>query len=161
MTIPQRFSPQAGIAIGTINQCNMQYTIAVSTNSINPSTDPYPASDTSNGTTVASLVCTPTGTTSLWSDKLLPPPTSGFAPWTYMDASAAGGGRCIWTNPTSSNPVNSESITSGLIHAATKFNSATSYSASSEVIYDPHSTSQKFIVWISMPTGTPDSHCEP
>jgi hypothetical protein len=152
---------QANLIRGMINQCNMQYTIAVSTGSVAPSTDPYPTSDTSSGTTAASLVCSPTGTTSLWSDKLLPPPTQGFNAWTYMDASGGGGGRCIWTTPSASNPSASEATTSGLTHAATKFNSSTAYSAATEVIYDPHSSSQKFVVWITLPTGSADSHCLP
>jgi hypothetical protein len=152
---------QANLIRGMLNQCNMQYTIAVSTGSVTPTTDPYPASDTSNGTTASALVCTPMGTTSLWSDKLLPPPTQGFSAWTYIDASASGGGRCIWATPSTSNPVHSESVTSGLTHAATKFNSATAFDTAHEVIYDPASASQKFTVWITLPTGTPDSHCLP
>ena len=57
--------------------------------------------------------------------------------------------------------MNDVQVTSGLTRAASKFNSSTAYSATSEVIYNPASTSQKFVVWITMPTGSADSHCLP
>lgn len=152
---------QANLIRNTINECNLQYTLAVSTGSVAPTTDPYPASNTTNGTAVSALLCDPTGTSSLWGAILLPPPTTGFNAWMYIDASASNGGRCIWTSPSTSNPVNSSPIVSGLTRAASKFNSSTAYSATSEAIYDPASTSQKFIVWITPPTGTANSHCLP
>jgi hypothetical protein len=207
MTQPQKFSPNAGIAIGpilfvlamlallaavmasggsdfqtasgadritadivsqanlirnTINECNLQYSLAVSSGSVSPTSDPYPTSDASNGTAVGSLVCNPTTGASLWGAILMPPPTQGFNAWTYMDASASGGGRCIWTSPSSGSPAASQSIVSGLTRAASKFNSGVSFDATKEVIYDADGTNnpnQKFIVWITPPTGTANSKC--
>ncbi|MDE2028969.1 MAG: hypothetical protein KGI97_00225 [Alphaproteobacteria bacterium] len=152
---------QANLVRSTINQCNLNYQMAIATGSVTVTSDPYPSSNTSTGTTVSALTCGPTGGASLWGAVMLPQPTQGFNAWTYIDASAAGGGRCIWTTPTGSSPKSNLSVTSGLTRAASKFNSSTSYSASNEVIYNPASTSQKFVVWITMPTGTADSHCLP
>ena len=150
---------QANLIRNTISQCNLQYSLSVASGSVLPKTDPYPASDTSLGTAVASLVCDPTGSTSLWNDKMLPPPTSGFSPWMYIDASASGGGRCIWITPSGSNPANNLQVTGGLTRAASKFNSSTSFSTSTEALYNPAGTSQTFVVWITLPTGMPNSHC--
>ena len=152
---------QANVIRNTINECNLQYTLSVSTGSINPTTDPYPLSNTSTGTLVSALVCDPTGTGSLWGAILLPPPTMGFNAWMYIDSSGNGGGRCIWSSPSTSNPSSNSQVTTGLTRAATKFNSSTAYSASTEVIYNPASASQKFIVWITQPTGTANSNCLP
>jgi hypothetical protein len=152
---------QANLIRGAINQCNMEYTLDVSTGSVQPVTNSYPPSDPREGTAVSALGCPAVGKPSLWGDMLLPPPTSGFNPWTYIDASESGSGRCIWTTPSSPNPAGNESITSGLTRAATKFNSATAYSPQSESLYDPKSASQKFIIWITMPQGSPDNHCLP
>jgi hypothetical protein len=152
---------QANLIRNTINECNLQYMLTVSSGSINPTSDPYPLSNTSTGTAVSALLCDPIGSSSLWGAILLPPPTTGFNAWTYIDASASGGGRCIWTEPSGSNQLHNEQVTTGLTRAAMKFNSSTGYSASSEVIYDPSSTSQKFIVWITQPTGTANSNCLP
>jgi hypothetical protein len=52
----------------------------------------------------------------------------------------------------------------GLRNAAAKFTNGTTYSSSSEVIYDPGSASQKFVVWITLPnppTNTPNVNCLP
>lgn len=156
---------QANLIRNTINECNLQYKMAVSTGSVNPpaSNDYYPTSDTSTGTIVRNITCTPMGGTPMWVDKLLPPPTSGFNEWTYIDAWSAtpsdDHGRCFWTTPTSGS---TPTVVDGLTRAATKFNSSTAFSSTSEVIYDPSSTSQKFVVWITLPaSGTPDSHCVP
>jgi hypothetical protein len=150
---------QASLVRGTINQCNMQYVIAASTGSVSPVTDPYPSPV--GVTAVSLLTCNPMGTGSLWGAILLPPPTQGFNAWNYIDDAANGGGRCIWTSPIGSNLAANEGITTGLTHAATKFNSTTAFSSTSEVIYNPASSSQKFIVWVTMPTGTANSNCLP
>jgi hypothetical protein len=154
-------STQANMIRSTVNDCNLRYMLAVSSGSVDPTTDPYPSSNTSNGTAVSALLCDPLGSVSLWSDKLLPQPTAGFNAWTYIDVAATGGGRCFWTTPQGANPNGSSGIVGGLTHAASKFNSGATYSANQEVLYDPASASQKFIVWVTMPTGTPDSHCLP
>jgi len=160
---------QASLIRSTINQCNMQYLISVSSGTINPvaSGDYYP---TPTGA-VSALLCSPIGSTNtIWNDltlgnKLLPPPSSGFNAWQYVDAwsatPASDGGRCIYTTPSGASPKNNEATVVGLTRAAAKFNSSTTYSSSTEVIYDPASTSQKFIVWITLPQGTPNSNCLP
>lgn len=148
---------QANMIRTTITQCNLQYSMAVSVGSVATAAETWPASD-SAGTTMASVTCTPMGGTSLWSDKLLPPPTSGFNAWTYVNAGSAGG-RCIYTAPTSASP--GAGLLSGLSNAAAKFNTSTAYSAASEAIYDPASTSHKFIIWITMPSGSASSYCLP
>jgi hypothetical protein len=152
---------QANLIRNTINDCNMQYTLDVSMNSVNFNADPYPTS-AATGTAVSALGCAPTGDASIWntatSNILMPPPTQGFNVWMYIDASATGGGRCFWTSPTTPNAP----IVEGLTRAASKFNSATVYSATNEVLYDPSLTNnpyQKFVVWITMPTSTPSSYC--
>ncbi len=165
---------QANLIRSTINQCNMQYQISVSTGSASPVSDQYPSP--SGATAVSALVCNPiwgsgATTPTLWNDsilgnKLLPPPTSGFNAWQYVDAwsSTAGsdGGRCFWTSPNTSNPASSSAITSGLSRAASKFNSSAAYSNSTEVNYNVASASQKFVVWITLPaSGTPNSNCVP
>jgi hypothetical protein len=170
-----KFHASAGIAIGpilfvvamlairtTINQCNMSYNLAVSTGSVAPTSDPYPSS-AGTGTAVSAITCTPTGGSAMFGGTgiLLPPPTAGFNAWNYIDAAAGGGGRCIWTSPSGSNPLGNSGIVAGLTRAAAKFNSSTSYVATSEVIYDPASTSQKFVAWITMPSGTASSYCLP
>ena len=151
---------QANLIRNTINECNLQYMLSVSSGSVTPTTDPYPAS-TSSGTAVSALVCDPTGGSSLWGAILLPPPTGGFNQWMYVDASSSNGGRCIWALPSGANPLNNPQVVGGLTRAASKFNSTTVYSATSEVIYNPTSTSQKFVVWITPPTGTASSYCLP
>ncbi len=145
---------QANMIRNTINNCNMDYTLKVSMNAVAATSDPYPATPGSGF--VTDLVCTPTDASSLWGAILLPRPTQGFSAWSYINAGATGG-RCIWTTPAAS----SQSVVVGLRRAASKFNSSTAYSATTEVIYDPASASQKFIVWITPPTGTVDSHCLP
>jgi hypothetical protein len=156
---------QANMIRNTISQCNLQYMLEASTTTISnasfvPTTDPYPVTPASG--LVADLVCSPTTGLSLWNDKTLPPPTSGFGPWNYIDAGNSNG-RCIWTSPTSSNPASNGGITSGLVRAAAKFNTSTTYTSAAEALYDPsgvNNPNQKFIVWITLPTsGTPDSHC--
>jgi hypothetical protein len=112
---------------------------------------------------------------SLWNGPrptTLPPPTQGFGDWQYINTNASGlggsatGGRCIYISPTLSNPNTVPGIVQGLTKAASKFSSQTTCNNSlinctAPVIYDPNSASQKFIMWITLPTGAPDSHCLP
>ena len=154
---------QANMIRTTINQCNLQYQLALSAGSVDiGSTDGYPASDGTNGTAVADLLCDPMGTSSLWGAILFPPPTKGFNGWKYINKGAANG-RCIWTSPSTSNPVSDSGIVGGLSRAAAKFNNATSVDLAHEVVYNPASASQKFIVWITLPTvaADADAHCKP
>ncbi len=157
---------QANMIRTTINQCNLQYSLALSSGSVDlVGTDPpggYPASDTTNGTAVSALVCDPMGGASLWGAILLPPPTKGFNAWKYINNGPTNG-RCIWTTPSTASPVNNNGIVEGLSRAASKFNSGTAADTTHEVVYDPASASQKFVVWITMPATADDadSHCEP
>lgn len=143
---------QAELIRSKIYQCNMNYMNAVSLGG--PASDnPYPASDPTNGTLVSALVCDPSGGASLWTDTQLPPPTAGFDDWYYMNAFVPGGndgGRCIWTEPKNGG---SRAVIDGLTRAASKF-------SSQEVVYNPSGSSQRFVIWITLPTGTPDSHCQ-
>jgi len=126
---------------------------------------------------VSALTCPgdPSGSQSLWTGARplsLPTPTSGFAAWNYINTNTTGlggsptGGRCIWIAPTLSNPSSNAGIVQGLTNAANKFTNQTTCSsqatcATTDVIYNPASTSQKFILWITTPTSTPNSNCLP
>lgn len=161
---------QASLIRTKINECNIKY-------GTNLNGDGYPASDTTNGTLVSALNCEgdPVGTQNLWSGQrptTLPPPTSSFGQWYYLNTNGSGlggtatGGRCIWVVPTIASPKGNSGLVDGLTKAASKFTHQTTCSdqatcSAAEVIYDPASTSQKFAVWISIPTGTPDAHCLP
>ncbi|MDX2027871.1 MAG: hypothetical protein SFW62_04490 [Alphaproteobacteria bacterium] len=156
---------QANLVRAKINECNIKY-------GTNANYDGYPSSDTDDGTLVSALECQgdPVGLKGLWTGQRaanLPPPTSGFSPWYYINTNGSGlggtadGGRCIWTQPTISNPKENPGLVAGLKKAAGKFSNGTTYSANNEVIYDPASDSQKFVLWITLPTGTADAHCLP
>lgn len=157
---------QANMIRTTINQCNLQYQLALSSGSVDPlGTDPpggFPTSSTVNGTPVSDLKCDPMGGASLWGAVLLPPPTKGFNAWKYINNGSVNG-RCIWTTPSTSNPSSDQGVIGGLTRAASKFNAGAAVDMAHEVIYDPASTSQKFVVWITMPAtaGDANSHCKP
>jgi hypothetical protein len=161
---------QANLIRSTINQCNLQYQMAISTGSVTTAADAYPfGSALGTVTPVSALLCDPMGTTSLWMDKLLPPPTGGFTVWNYVNGGAAGG-RCIWTQPDTATagsiyygatPANIAAITSGLANTAKKFNSATGSSTTSEFMYNPAGASQKVVVWITPNTGAVNANCVP
>lgn len=172
--ISANIAAQAALIRNTINQCNIQYnadlSLCQSANAgqstppctMTPASDPYPQSGV-NGTAVGSLLCDPLGTQSLWTQTRFPQVPAGFAEWFYMDAESSGGGRCAWVQPTPIGPDYSgrNDIVSGLTKASLKFSTGTTYGPATETIYDPASASQKFVIWITMPTGTPDSHCLP
>jgi len=149
---------QANLIRTKINECQMQYLINGTNNSSAPCAgDPYPCSDQTNGTAVSALTCPNDpldsgNERSLWTGlrvASLPPPTSGFGAWTYFNAGLTGG-RCFYTAPT--NGKSSAAIVDGLKRSAEKF-------TSQEISYDNTSASQKFVVFITRPTGTVDSHC--
>ncbi|MFA5040279.1 MAG: hypothetical protein WC464_01420 [Bdellovibrionales bacterium] len=156
---------QANMIRNTINNCNLQYQMALSTGSVSlVETDPpggYPESNTTSGTAISALACDPMGTSSLWGAIMMPPPTKGFTPWMYMNNGSKG--RCIWTEPLAADPKNDTAIVQGLTRAASKFNTSISVSLLHEVIYNPSSDSQRFVVWITLPetVGEADSHCSP
>jgi hypothetical protein len=149
---------QANLIRTKINECNIRY-------GTNNNGDGFPASDTNNGTPVCALDCEGDPSTSvagndcsgngmteqnLWygiRPTILPQPTTGMSQWYYMNAGASGG-RCIWAAPSSP----SAGITQGLTQTAAKF-------TSQEVIFNPSGTTQRFVLWITYPTGTADSHC--
>ena len=157
--IANDIAAQTNLIRSTINNCNLEYTLAVSTGSVATSADPYPDSIAA-GTNVKALVCEPMGGASLWGAILFPPPTKDFNDWKYVNAGASGG-RCFWTTPSIASPSTNQAFKQGLMRAASKFNSATANDGAHEVVYDPASVSQKFIVFITMPTGSIDSNCTP
>lgn len=137
---------QANLIRTKINECNIKY-------GTNNNGDGYPASDQTSGTLVSALDCAgdQAGQTNLWTgarNTVLPPATIGFDQWYYMNAGVTGG-RCIWTQP--SGTANA-GIKAGLTHAATKF-------SSQEVTYNSAGTTNRFVIWITLPSGSADSHC--
>jgi hypothetical protein len=158
--IANDIAAQSNLIRSTINSCNMEYILAASTRSVATAADPYPDSIAA-GTNVSALVCDPMGGAPLWGAALmLPPPTRDFSVWKYVNAGDSGG-RCFWTTPTVANPKTNQAVKQGLIRAASKFNSAAANDGDHEVVYNPASDSQKFIVFITMPTGAIDSNCAP
>ncbi|HEU0118381.1 MAG TPA: hypothetical protein VFR09_07080 [Alphaproteobacteria bacterium] len=156
---------QASLIRAKINECEIKY-------GTNNNYDGYPPSDTSVGTAVSALNCEgdPAGSQNLWNGlrpAVYPQPTGGMNQWYYINTNGSGmggtatGGRCIWTTPSVSNASSNAGVVAGLSKAASKFTHGTTYASSSEVVYDPASSSQKFVLWITLPTGTPDSHCLP
>lgn len=171
---------QANLVRNTINNCNLQYRMALSMGMSASSADGYPdtpAAGSSNCTPpegqttqymVACLVCDPMGT-ALWGSStgssgiMLPMPTRGFYPWKYYNGGDSAG-RCIWTAPMGTSPNSDEGVVAGLRRVAAKFSTAAAVTASDEAVYDPSSESQKFIVWITSPTTLPipgESPCQP
>jgi len=136
---------QTNLIRSKINECNLLY-------GTNNNGDGWPSSNAA-GTLVSALECEGDQATdkNIWTGVralLLPPPTAGFEAWYYVNADDEGG-RCIWTSPTG---VKTIGVKTGLTQAASKF-------SSQEVSYDENSDSQKFVVFITRPTGTVDSHC--
>ncbi len=151
---------QANLIRAKIQECHMQYAVN-GTNYAEGSCagDPYPCSNKTRGTPVSDLSCPNDPLDgfdkerSLWTGlriASLPPASKGLDNWYYMNAGVAGG-RCIWTAPTTT-PTGT-GVIQGLTAAASKF-------TSQEVSYDSADEAQKFIVFITRPTGTVDSHCE-
>jgi hypothetical protein len=158
---------QANLIRAKINECNLLY-------GTNSNYDGFPDSGGAP-VLVSDLVCAGDPSTgagqNLWTGQRatsLPQPTKGMGSWYYINTNTTGlgglpiGGRCIYAVPTGSNPSGDNGLVVGLTKAASKFSNGTTFSSSNEVLYDPASSSQKFVVWISMPSGgTPDSHCVP
>lgn len=153
---------QAALIRTKLNECNVKY------GTVTPYTEVYP--DTGGTPTlVSALTCPgdPVSASNLWTGQRptpVPLPTSGMGNWNYINTTT--GGRCIWAVPTMANPKNIVGVVQGLTHAANVFTHQTTCSSNAtcsaaDVIYDPASTSQKFVLWITMPTGSPDSHCLP
>ncbi|MBY0428503.1 MAG: hypothetical protein K2Q32_04710 [Alphaproteobacteria bacterium] len=95
-----------------------------------------------------------TTNTPLWTGAhatSLPPTSTGFEEWKYKNAGAVGG-RCIRIQPLAAN-VGDAGIKNGLSQAFSAF------TATDEAVYDPNSSSQRFILWITKPTGTTDADC--
>jgi len=168
---------QANLIRTKINECYTKY-------GTDRNFDGYPSS---GGTTidVSTITCTgdaiglgSSGNLNIWTGEratTLPPPTSGFADWNYINTNSTGlggsatGGRCIYIIPNATtfpSPNTVPGIVQGLTKAASKFTSQTSCdnvstTCAGDVEYNPASSSQKFVMWITLPTGTPDSHCLP
>lgn len=116
--------------------------------------DKYP-DGASPGVLVENLTCPsyPDGLTSLWSGQepaQLPPPTPGFDKWVYVNAGATGG-RCIRIQPSTGNAANT-GYKNGLVQASATF-------SSTELVYNPASADQRFIIWITQPSGTASTDC--
>jgi hypothetical protein len=156
---------QVNLIRGQINGCQLQYiTTAVDNSTAAPwasvtacAYDHWPCSDQTNGTAVINLTCPGDPLTSgsqqpnLWTGPraaLLPQPTQGFNAWTYINAGDTHG-RCIWTTPVS---VGGTSNGQGLARAAAKF-------SSQESAYN--ATTQKFVVFITLPSGSTNTNCVP
>jgi len=149
---------QANLIRAKINECYMQFLATGTNNSAAPcANDAYPCSDQTTGTAVKDLTCpgdplVASAQQNIWTgprNALLPPPTTGFSEWMYMNAGDSGG-RCFWTAPDSGN--GNSGVVAGLTKVSTKF-------SSQELSYLPGSSSQKFVIFITVPTGTVDSHC--
>ncbi|HBM91427.1 MAG TPA: hypothetical protein DD400_06110 [Rhodospirillaceae bacterium] len=150
---------QANLIRAKIQECHMQYAVNGTNYATAPCAgDPYPCSDQTDGTLVSALTCPNDpldGSTerNLWTGirlASLPPASKGFDEWHYMNAGTAGG-RCIWTAPTTT--PTSGGVIQGLTVSASKF-------TSQEVSYSAVAEAQKFVVFITRPTGTIDTHCE-
>ncbi len=149
---------QANLIRSKINECHMQYLANGVNNSVAPCAgDPYPCSDQTNGTPVTDLTCPGDpldgggNQPHLWMGLRtanLAPPSPGFQPWYYMNAGASGG-RCFWTSPTGGKTA---AIVAGLSKVAARF-------TSQEHSYLPASESQKFVVFITRPTGEINPRC--
>src|SRR5262249_9032071 len=132
---------QANLIVSKIQECNTKY-------GTNNNYDGYPSSDVTNGTLVSALECQgdPSGSENLWTGiraTTLPPPTSSFGPWYYINTNNSGmggsadGGRCIWILPSVSSPSANAGLVEGLSNAAKKFTHDVVYSTTAEVIYNP------------------------
>jgi hypothetical protein len=145
---------QANLIRAKINECTMLY-------GSNTDYTTYPQATTA--TLVSAITCPGDSSTNpIWSGSHpanLPPPTNGFGPWYYINKNTGGSsnGVCIWTQPTKSGG----GIVQGLTHAATKFYSSASNDGAHEVNYDPTTSGQRFVVWISTPPATADTNCTP
>ncbi|MBI3418869.1 MAG: hypothetical protein HY053_01875 [Proteobacteria bacterium] len=114
----------------------------------------YPTSSGS-GTAIESVNCPSygSGSQNLWSGQgsvFMPPPPQGFDHWYYVNAGDSGG-RCIRIQPSSGNATDS-GIKSGIDIAASGY-------TSQEKVYDSAGSSQRFIIWITLPTGTVSADC--
>jgi len=157
---------QTNLILAKINECNLMY-------GTNANFDGYPQDTTggSPGVLVSSLNCSgdpssPINLQNLWTGNrvtTLPPSTAGFGSWYYVNTNTTGlggtatGGRCIYIQPTASG----SGVIQGLSNAANKFTHATSNDGSSQVNYNPASTHQRFVVWVTLPTGTANANCTP
>jgi hypothetical protein len=140
---------QANLIRSKINECNM-----LSTGKGGCST--YWPTSTGAGTLVSELECACDGTTdkNIWTGQRpaqLPPPPQNFADWYYVNGGASGG-RCIRIQPTNTTIAADAGIKAGIAKAATHF-------ATNEVSYTSGSTGQRFVIWITRATGTPDANC--
>ncbi len=115
----------------------------------------YPTS-TGTGTAMASVTCPSfTASSNLWTGQqptMLPPPSNGLAGWYYVNAGDSGG-RCIRIQPVAGT-VNDATVRAGLAQATNAF-------SANEVVYSAGSASQRFILWITRPSGAASADCSP
>jgi hypothetical protein len=162
-------STQANLIRAKITECNTVH-------GTDSNYDGYPSS-LSGGTVTPTLVknlnCNgdTAGQQNLWTgarNTSYPPPTTGFSDWYYVNTNSAGlggtatGGRCIYIKPTSSGQQTNSGLVAGLTKAVSKFTHSTTNDGASEINYDPASSSQKVVLWITVPAqGSEDSNCVP
>lgn len=152
--ISKELRSQADLIRAKINECYMN-----TSNIDHSGGDYYPTTNfppsTGSGTAVASLTC-PTygsGVDNLWSGQspaTLPTPPTGFDSWYYVNAGDSGG-RCIRIQPLAGF-VNDNGVRQGIVETAAGFSGL-------EHVYDPNSSSQRFILWITKPTGPASADC--
>jgi len=117
----------------------------------------YPAG-ASPGVLVSAVTCpgfNSTDGTNLWTGKfpsMLPPVSSGLNPWYYVNAGDSGG-RCIRIQPLVAS-ASDATVKAGIAQATN------AYSAN-EAVYSAGSTSQRFIYWITRPSGAASADCSP
>ena len=142
---------QANLIRTKINECNLKYGVD-DNGTIEDGGYPHAAT----ATLVSDLVCIGDndGTKTIWTGQrqtMFPPPSPGFNQWYYINGGSAGG-RCFWTSPKNGN--SNSGIVAGLKIAYKKF-------TSEEVKYQVNSSTQKFVVFITLPdgTGTTNENC--
>ena len=112
----------------------------------------------SPGITVTSVICpgyNNTDATNLWTGKfpaMLPPTSNGLNPWYYVNAGDSGG-RCIRIQPLAAS-VNDASVKAGIAQATNVY-------SANEYVYTAGSASQRFIYWITRPSGAASADCTP
>lgn len=116
--------------------------------------DLYPTT-TGNGTTIDALDCPSysAGQQNIWtgqSPASLPATPTGFDAWVFVNAGAVAG-RCIRIQPASGFATD-VGIKNGLAQVANNF-------SSNELVYDSNSSSQRFILWITRPSGVASADC--
>jgi hypothetical protein len=149
---------QTNLIRNKILECTQNAAQRLDINFTNPAgagyVSPFPVS-TGSGTAIENVECPSYGATvsNLWTGQaplMLPPPPRGLEKWYYVNAGDMGG-RCVRIQPEAGSAADA-GIKSGIANTAGAF-------TSQEITYDPESSSQRFILWITRPTGTTSVDC--